>query len=169
MTAYVAVVGPGADARPDDLIEAREVGRLLAQRGAVVVCGGLGGVMAAVSAGAAEAGGVSVGLLPGSDRTGAAPDLTVALPTGLGQVRNALVVSACDAVIAVGGSWGTLSEVALALRSGRPVVGIGGWQAFDAAGQAAGPPAAMSAAEAVDQVLAQLAGGNPGGVRAPDG
>ena len=124
--AYVGVVGPSsADAR--ELEEAEALGRGLAQRGHVVVCGGLGGVMAAVARGAALAGGVVVGLLPGTDRADANPHVTVALPTGLGELRNALLVRSSDVVVSVGGSWGTLSEVALAVRTGVPVVAVGGW------------------------------------------
>ena len=94
----------------------------LARGGFVVVNGGLGGVMEAAARGAREGGGIVIGLLPGDDRADANPHLTVAIPTGLGQARNALVVSAADAVVAVGGSWGTLSEIALARRAGKPVV-----------------------------------------------
>jgi uncharacterized protein (TIGR00725 family) len=123
---YVAVVGPGeATAEQDRLAE--DVGRELAGRGAIVVCGGLGGVMAAVCRGAASAGGTSVGILPGSDRAAANRWVSVALPTGLGELRNGLVVRAADALIAIGGSHGTLSEVALALKSDLPVVGLGTW------------------------------------------
>jgi uncharacterized protein (TIGR00725 family) len=130
---YIAVVGP-ADASEAEAAAAYATGAALAARGAVVVCGGMGGVMAAVAAGVRSAGGVCVGLLPGDSRDGASPDLTVALPTGLGEVRNALVVRAADAVVAIGGSWGTLSEIALAVRSGRAVVAVGGWQVVDANG-----------------------------------
>ena len=127
MTApYVAVVGPGeASAAQVSLAEA--VGRELALRGAVVVCGGLGGVMEGACRGASGAGGLTVGLLPGSDRGAANAYVSVAVATGLGEARNALVVRAADAVIAVGGSWGTLSEIALALRTGRRVVGLETW------------------------------------------
>lgn len=130
---YVAVVGPDAGPRAlDDLLEqAREVGHLLAAAGAVVVCGGLGGVMEAVSEGVAEAGGSSVGLLPGRDRTDANASLSIALPTGLGEARNWLVVCASDVVIAIGQGYGTLSEIALALRSGRHVVGLRTWAIAD--------------------------------------
>lgn len=124
----MAVVGPG---RPEDealLVTAHLVGQLLGRRGDVVLTGGLGGVMAAAGRGASEAGGTTVGLLPGSDRAAADPHLTVALPTGLGEMRNALLVRSADAVIAVGMSWGTLSEVALAVRTGVPVVAIAPWQ-----------------------------------------
>jgi hypothetical protein len=131
--AYVAVVGPDAGPRAleDLLAQAREVGRLLAATGAIVVCGGLGGVMEAVSEGVAAGGGSSVGLLPGRDRTDANASLSIALATGLGEARNWLVVCASDVVIAIGGGYGTLSEVALALRSGRHVVGLGTWAIAD--------------------------------------
>jgi uncharacterized protein (TIGR00725 family) len=123
----IAVCGPG-ECSAAEAVAAREVGRLLAEAGAVVVCGGYGGVMAAAAAGAREAGGIAVGILSGRDAEGASPDLTVAIPTGLGEARNALVVRAADAVIAVGGSWGTLSELAFGMRSGKPVVTLGGWR-----------------------------------------
>jgi len=123
---YVGVVGP-ANASDDEVADAEALGRGLAQRGHVVVCGGLGGVMAAVARGAADAGGVVVGLLPGTDRADADPHVTVAIPTGLGELRNALLVRSSDVVVSVGGSWGTLSEVALAVRTGVPVVALRGW------------------------------------------
>jgi uncharacterized protein (TIGR00725 family) len=104
------------------------VGRLLAERGATVVCGGLGGTMEAACRGARAAGGTTLGLLPGADRSEANPFVTVAVPTGLGEARNALVVRAADAVIALGGGYGTLSEIALALKAGKRVVGIGTWE-----------------------------------------
>ena len=114
-----------ADARLQAVAE--EVGRLLAEAGATVVTGGLGGVMEAASKGAREAGGTTAGLLPGADRREANPWLTVAIPTGIGEARNALVVRAADGVIAVGGAWGTLSEIAFARKTGKPVVGLGSW------------------------------------------
>jgi uncharacterized protein (TIGR00725 family) len=92
-----------------------------------VVCGGLGGVMAAACRGAAEVGGLTVGILPGRDRTLANPWVGIAVPTGLGELRNGLVVLASDVVVAVGGGYGTLSEIALALKLGRPVVGLSTW------------------------------------------
>ena len=107
---------------------AEGVGQALAQRGAVVVTGGLGGVMAAASRGAASAGGLTVGILPGLERHEANEWVQVALPTGMGELRNGLVVRAVDAVIAVGGAYGTLSEIALALATGVPVVGLNTWQ-----------------------------------------
>ncbi len=148
---YVAVVGPGDGASPDDVAAARDVGRLLATAGAVVVTGGLGGVMAGATEGARESGGLTLALLPGTSRDGT--DATVAVPTGLGEARNVLVVRAADAVLAVGGSWGTLSEIALARRTGVPVVCLGGWRVSDAAGADLALPRASSAPQAVTLVL----------------
>ncbi len=107
---------------------AERLGRALAEGGAVVVCGGLGGVMEAVCRGARAAGGTTVGILPGSDRAEANPHVAVAVATGLGEARNAIVVATADAVVAVAGEFGTLSEIALALRAGTPVVGLGTWE-----------------------------------------
>jgi hypothetical protein len=127
----VAVCGPSR-CSADAAAYARRVGELLAERGATVLCGGGGGVMAAVSAGARAAGGLVVGVLPGADRDGANPDLSAVVVTNLGQARNAVLVQSADAVIAIGGSWGTLSEIALAMRRGGvPVVSLGGWQLRD--------------------------------------
>ncbi|HEX8065472.1 MAG TPA: TIGR00725 family protein [Thermoleophilaceae bacterium] len=116
------------NASAEEVRLAEEVGRSLAGAGAVVVCGGLGGVMEAACRGASEGGGVSVGLLPGSSRRDANRFVSVAVATGLGEARNALVVRAADALIAVGGEYGTLSEIALALKTGTPVVGLGSWE-----------------------------------------
>jgi uncharacterized protein (TIGR00725 family) len=107
---------------------AEPIGRLVAERGAVLVCGGLGGAMEAACRGAKQAGGTTVGILAGIDREDANPYVDIALPTGLGQARNAVVVRAADAVIAVGGGYGTLSEIALALRHGKPVIGVDTWE-----------------------------------------
>ncbi len=106
---------------------------------AVVVCGGLGGVMEAACAGARSAGGTAIGLLPGTDRAAANRFVSVAIPTGMGELRNGLVVRGADAVVAVGGEYGTLSEIALALKAGKPVIGLGTW-AIDGV-QVAGDPA----------------------------
>lgn len=141
---YVAVIGP-SEATPDETERAEAVGRLLATRGAVVVCGGLGGVMEAVSRGAAEAGGTVLGILPGTQRADANEHVTVAVTTGMGEMRNPLVVRSADAVIAVGGAYGTLSELAFALRTGVPVVGIGTWDLPDIA-VVPGPEAAVDLA-----------------------
>jgi uncharacterized protein (TIGR00725 family) len=124
---------------------AEEVGRLLARRGAVVVCGGLGGVMEAACRGARIEHGVAVGILPGPDRRAANPHVSVAVATGLGEARNALVVRAADALIAVGGAYGTLSEIALALKAGKRVIGLGTWE-IEGVKRADGPEAAVDAA-----------------------
>jgi len=153
---YVGVVGPGDGAGDDVLVLAREVGRLLARSGAVLVTGGLGGVMAAAAAGADSAGGTSVALLPGDDRRAASHPHTVTLPTGLGEMRNALLVRSVDAVVCVGGSWGTLSEVALARRTGRHVVVLRGWRVVDAEGREPDLEHAESAEDAVRLVMSAL-------------
>jgi uncharacterized protein (TIGR00725 family) len=124
--AYVGVVGPG-DASSRELALAEAVGAGLADLGAVVVTGGLGGVMEAASRGARSERGHTVGLLPGDDRETANGWVEFALTTGLGELRNGLIVRACDALVAIGGGHGTLSEVALALKLGRPVIGLGTW------------------------------------------
>lgn len=135
MAIQVAVCGP-RDCTGEDEHNAREVGRLLAERGAVVICGGYTGVMAAVAAGARSAGGTVVGILSRPDREHANPDLSIVIPTGVGEARNNIIVNAADAVIVIGGSWGTLSELALAMRHGRiPVVQLGGWRLYDQHGQ----------------------------------
>ena len=123
---YVGVVGPGEDA-PDAAIEAAErVGRLVAARGWITICGGRdAGVMTAAARGASAMGGVVIGVLPGDDRSTAAPDLTIALPTGLGEARNAVIVTAADAVIACGINPGTTSEIALALKAKKPTALVG--------------------------------------------
>ena len=127
MSAYIAVVGPG-EASPEQAEAAEAVGRELAARGAVLVSGGLGGAMEAACRGARAGGGMTVGILPGHEREAANEFVDVALATGLGEARNALVVRAADALIAVGGGYGTLSEIALALKAGKRVVGLDTWE-----------------------------------------
>jgi uncharacterized protein (TIGR00725 family) len=149
---YVAIVGAGsADARTAAIAE--EVGRLLASRGAVVVCGGLGGVMEAACRGAKSAVGTTVGILPGLDRDEANAWVDVAIPTGLGEARNALVVRAADVLIAIGGEYGTLSEIALALKTGKPVVGIDTWELSRRGVPATDIVRASTPAEAVELAL----------------
>lgn len=148
----VAVIG-GADATADEMATAKAIGRLLAERGAIVVCGGRGGVMEAVCRGAAERGGMTVGLLPGPDAREGNPYLTIALPTGMGQARNAILVLAGRAVIAIGGDTGTLSEIGLALKAGKRVIGLGTWDARDGHGLPAGVLEAGSPEQAVTKAL----------------
>lgn len=151
----MGVVGPGDGVGHELLRLAEQVGELLARERLVVVTGGLGGVMGAASRGCEDAGGTSVGLLPGADRRDADPHSTVTLPTGLGELRNGLLVRACDALVAVGSSWGTLSEVALAARTGVPVVLLG-WGAL-AEHLPSQLPRAASAPEAVSTLTGLLA------------
>ena len=125
--AYVAVIG-ASNATEWELATAERVGRLLADAGCVLVCGGLGGVMDAAARGAAAGGGISIGILPGDDREDASRHLTVAIASGFGEARNAIVARSSDAVVAVGGEFGTLSEIALALKMGKPVIGVGTWE-----------------------------------------
>lgn len=139
----MAVVGPG-DADPDVVAAAESVGRGTAERGAVLICGGLGGAMEAACRGAKAAGGTTVALLPGLDRRDANRYVDVAIPTGLGEARNALLVRAADALIAVGGGYGTLSEIGLALRTGKLVVGLDTWE-IDGIEQATSPEEAVEA------------------------
>jgi uncharacterized protein (TIGR00725 family) len=131
----IAVCGP-ADCSDLDAARAYEVGELLAARGAVVICGGGTGVMTAVAAGARARGGLVVGIRPTATRDGASPDLSVTIATNMGEARNAIIVASADAVIVVGGSWGTLSEVALAMRRGDvPVISLGGWRVLSGDGR----------------------------------
>ena len=149
----MAVCGPG-EASASELDAAEAVGRGLASAGALLVCGGAGGVMEAACLGAALAGGTSIGILPGLDRGAANQHVGVAIATGLGELRNGVIVRAADVVIAVGGAYGTLSEVALALKTGVPVVGLGTWP-ID------GVEAVEDAAAAVRRAL-ELSGSEPG-------
>ncbi len=115
----------------------------------VLICGGLGGVMEAACRGARESGGTTVGILPGTDRSAANPYVDIAIPTGLGEARNAIVARSADALIAIGGAYGTLSEIAFALKAGKRVVGLGTWEVE-------GVLAADSPAAAVETVLSDL-------------
>jgi uncharacterized protein (TIGR00725 family) len=136
MAVQVAVCGPG-ECDETDRRHAYRVGELLARSGAVVLCGGGGGVMAAVAAGARTRGGLVVGVRPDGSRGTTSADLSAVIMTGMGEARNAILVRSADAVIVVGGSWGTLSEVALAMRRGDiPVVTLGGWSVHDGTGTA---------------------------------
>ena len=145
---YVAVIGP-SEASDDEMVQAEAVGRLLAESGAVVVCGGLGGVMEGRRAVARRR---RVGRWSGCCRAPIAPPpirhVTVAIATGMGEMRNVLIVRAADVVLAVGGAYGTLSEIALALRTGVPVVGVGTWSLDDVV-DAPDPVAAVALALAL--------------------
>ncbi len=123
---YISLIGASKCGK--DLYKlAYDVGREIAKRKAILICGGLGGVMDASAKGAKEVGGMTVGILPGDTRIGASKYLNVSLPTGMGEARNVLVIKAADVVIAIGGEYGTLSEIAHALKMNIPVVGLKTW------------------------------------------
>jgi uncharacterized protein (TIGR00725 family) len=144
----VAVIGSGAE----HVMRAEEVGRLLAERGCTVVTGGLGEVMEGAARGAKSAGGTTIGILPGESRASASPWIDHAVATGVGHARNLAVVASGDAVIAVGGKWGTLAEIGFAHVLGRPVVILDpGWDLE-------GVQRAASPAEAVELALSRLEG-----------
>ncbi|MFQ5944541.1 MAG: TIGR00725 family protein [Anaerolineales bacterium] len=158
MKRVVSVIGPAkCSKRQAELAE--QVGIAIAERDAVLVCGGRGGVMEAACRGAATAGGITVGILPGSDPGQGNRFLTIALPTGLGEARNVLIASAGDAVIAIGGAVGTLSEIAFALKAGRRVIGLETWTATAPNESTLEIVNASSAEEAVDLALLENAGG----------
>jgi uncharacterized protein (TIGR00725 family) len=147
---YVAVAGPGtADDDAEQL--AFETGQALASRGAIVVTGGLGGSMEAACRGAKKEGGTTIGILPGASRDDANSSVDIAIPTAFGEARNALVVRSADAVIAIGSGFGTLSEIAFALKLGRPVIGLETWEIE-------GIIPAENPAEAVDLALELVVG-----------
>lgn len=126
MKKIVAVIG-GRKTEKSLLREAEEAGRLIAQKGAILVCGGLGGVMEAASKGAKSGGGITVGILPQNDSKDANPYIDIPVSTGLGIGRNVIIARTADALIAIGGEYGTLSEIAFALQMGKPVMGIKTW------------------------------------------
>ncbi len=137
----------GSGEASDDLYQkARKVGRHVAEKGGIVVCGGRSGVMEAVARGATEAGGTAIGILPDEDREMANEYLTHSLATGLGQARNLAVVCSGDVVVAVGGEYGTLSEIGLALKVGRPVVALASWELGEHVVPASSPREAVEAA-----------------------
>jgi uncharacterized protein (TIGR00725 family) len=141
----ISVIGAG-DCTPEIYKTAAKVGSLIAQRGAVLVTGGLYGVMEAASKGAREAGGITVGILPGSAKNDANKYVMIPIATGLSHARNIIVVRTSDAVIAVSGEYGTLSEIAIALKLGKPVVGIQTWENIEGVVSAAGPEEAVNMA-----------------------
>ena len=126
---HIGVIGAG-DCSPEDFEIAYEVGYLVAQHGWVLICGGLGGVMEGAAKGCLEKGGITVGLLPGTERDSANPYIALAIPTGMGEARNVLVVRASDVVVAIAGEYGTLSEIGFALKIGKPVLGLKTWPAI---------------------------------------
>ena len=142
---YVSVVGSGT-ASGELYEKAREVGRLVAERGGTLICGGRSGVMEAAARGATEAGGMAIGILPDEDRTRANEYLSCSVATGTGHARNLAVVCSGDAVVAVGGEYGTLSEIGLARKVGRPVVALMSWELGEHVSVASSPEEAVEAA-----------------------
>ena len=126
MNKIIGVIG-GRRVKKDLLYAAEEVGRLIAESGEMMICGGLGGVMEAAAKGAKEAGGVTIGILPRERRENANPYINIPIATGLGIGRNIIIARTADALIAVGGEYGTLSEIAFGLQLGKTVVGINSW------------------------------------------
>ena len=127
MTVTIGVIGSGDPEKGRDPL-AVEVGSLIAENGGVMVCGGLSGIMEAASFGVDQQGGVTIGILPGSDKGEANPFVTYCIPSGLGVARNVLIVRTADALIALPGGHGTMSEIALGLNTGKPVIDLGGWK-----------------------------------------
>jgi uncharacterized protein (TIGR00725 family) len=147
----VAVIG-GGECSVEEACFAEELGRRLAEEGIVVVTGGRGGVMAAVSRGAQQAGGLTIGILPGTHPDESNPYLDVAIPTGMGELRNGLVVAAGEVVVAIGGEYGTLSEIGLALKVEKPVLGWRTWRPRHYRGTDAPIIAVSSVDEAMEQI-----------------
>ncbi len=150
---YIGIIGDGVCTAEVALI-AEQVGAELARRGCTVVCGGLGGVMEAACRGAKGAGGLTVGILPGDNRDAANRYVDVAVATGMGEARNLVVVKSSDVVIAVGGRYGTLSELALALKLGKPVVGLDTWQLYRQEELDSGIVPVTNAQDAVEAAIA---------------
>ena len=146
---FIGVIG-GSEARPQIASLAEEVGREIARRGAVLVCGGLGGVMEAACRGAAAEGGLTIGILPGDDRRAANPFVRIPVVTGLGTARNVAVVRSSQVVIAIDGGYGTLSEIGHALQSGIPVIGLDTWSLATGGRADNGIITAESPADAID-------------------
>jgi hypothetical protein len=149
---FIAVIG-GSQCSKEEARLAEEVGRRLARKGAILVCGGLGGIMKAACKGASEAGGITIGILPGDNRQSANPYVQVPIVTGLGEGRNVIVVKSVQAVIAIGGSYGTLSEISYALKNGIPVIGLNTWSLARNGRQDKSIIPAQSPAEAVNKAL----------------
>jgi uncharacterized protein (TIGR00725 family) len=123
----IAVIGAN-DPSADEAAMAEEVGKEIARRGAVLVCGGMGGIMEAACRGADSEGGLTIGILPGESPLAANPYVQIPITTGIGYARNAIVAKSARAVIAVGGKYGTLSEIAYALQSNIPIIGLNTWE-----------------------------------------
>jgi uncharacterized protein (TIGR00725 family) len=144
---HIGVIGAGGC--PIEIYETSyDVGHIIGEKGWVLICGGLSGVMEGAAKGCFERGGITVGLLPGTEKASANPYITFAIPTGMGEARNVLVVRASDVVIAIAGGYGTLSEIGLALKIGKPVIGLNTWQDIDGVDYVKTPQQAIARAGA---------------------
>ena len=152
---FIAVIG-ASHCSADEATNAEAVGRELAKRGAAVICGGLGGVMEAVCRGAVAEGGLTIGILPGDNTQDANPYVKIPIATGLGYARNVIIIKSAQAAIAVGGSYGTLSEIAYAFQNGLPVIGLNTWTIAEPGSQNNPIIPAQEPVEAVDKALAHL-------------
>lgn len=152
---FISVVGGGDCSVAEERL-AEEVGRELAKRGATLICGGLGGVMEAACRGAASQGGATIGILPGNNRHEANRHVTIPIVTGMGYARNAIVAKSGQAVIAIGGKYGTLSEIAYALQSDIPVVGLGTWSLVMDGEVDGAIVSAISPADAVEKAISSV-------------
>jgi uncharacterized protein (TIGR00725 family) len=155
----IAVIG-GGSCNQEEARLAEEVGRELAKRGATLVCGGLGGIMEAACKGVSAEGGITIGILPGDDRKSANPYVQIPIVTNMGHARNVAVVKSGQAVIAVGGNYGTLSEISHALQSGIPVIGLNTWSIARRGKEDKAIVRAKSAAEAVDKAMQTIKDSN---------
>ncbi len=149
---FIAVIG-GGQPSPEEAKSAEEVGRELARRGVILICGGLGGVMEAACRGASEEGGITIGILPGNNSQAANPYVQIPIVTGVGYARNVAVVKSAQAVIAIGGSYGTLSEIGHALQGGIPIIGLNTWSLARNGQPDNSIIPAQNPAEAVDKAL----------------
>ena len=154
---HIGVIGAG-DCPVEIYKTSCDVGRIIGEKGWVLICGGLGGVMEGAAKGCLERGGITVGLLPGTERESANPYITLAIPTGMGEARNVLVVRASDVVIAIAGGFGTLSEIGLALKIGKPVIGLGTWRDIDGVDYVQTPQQAIARAGAYLTAMRSNAG-----------
>jgi uncharacterized protein (TIGR00725 family) len=149
---FIAVIG-GGQCSKEEARQAEEVGRELARRGAILICGGLGGIMREACKGASSEGGTTVGILPGNSSRAANPYVQIPIVTGLGEARNVIVVKSAQAVIAIGGSYGTLSEIGHALKNDIPVIGLNTWSLSRNSRQDKSIIPAQNPTEAVDKAL----------------
>ncbi len=154
---FIAVIG-GSECSAQEAEFAEAVGREVARRDAILICGGLGGVMMAACKGASAEGGITIGILPGDDRHTANPYVQIPIVTGIGYARNVIVVRSADAVIAIGGSYGTLSEISYALQNSLPVIGLNTWSVARNGQPDSSIVLAQTPAEAVDKAFEAIKG-----------